>query len=180
VVAGARYCAEAGLADPKRTAVYGGSAGGYVVLAALAFHPEVFAAGVNLFGISDLEALSHDTHKFEAHYTDTLIGPLPQARDIYRARSPLYAADQIRAPLLTLQGLDDKAVPPSQSQAIYDAVKANGIPTAYIAFEGEGHGFRMAKNQLRTMTATHFFLAKVFGLTPPDELEAVEIDNLAL
>ncbi|BCW87993.1 hypothetical protein sos41_11300 [Alphaproteobacteria bacterium SO-S41] len=177
VVAGARYCVEAGLADGARTAVYGGSAGGYVVLAALAFHPDAFAAGVNLFGISDIEALAHDTHKFEAHYTDTLIGPLPEARDIYRARSPLYAADQIRAPLLTLQGLDDKAVPPSQSQAIYDAVKAKGIPTAYIAFPGEGHGFRKAENQRRTLTATHYFLAKVFGLQPPDDLEPVEIDN---
>ena len=159
-------------------AIYGGSAGGYVVLAALAFHPDVFKAGVNLFGISDLEALAADTHKFEAHYTDTLIGRLPEAKAIYRARSPLYAADRIRAPLLTLQGLDDKAVPPSQSQAIYDAVKAKGVPTAYIPFEGEGHGFRKAENQRRTLTATHYFLARVFGLAPPETLEPVAIDNL--
>lgn len=178
VVAGARYCAANGLADGDRMAVYGGSAGGYVVLAALAFHPDVFKAGVNLFGISDLEALAHDTHKFEAHYTDTLIGPLPEAKEIYRARSPLYAADAIRAPLLTLQGLDDKAVPPSQSQAIYDAVKAKGIPTAYLAFEGEGHGFRKAENQLRTLTATHYFLAKVFGLDVPADIPPLRIDNL--
>lgn len=178
VVAGARYCAANGLADPRRMAIYGGSAGGYVVLAALAFHPEMFAAGVNLFGISDLEALAADTHKFEAHYTDTLIGPLPEAREIYRARSPLHAADRIRAPLLTLQGLDDKAVPPSQSQAIYDAVKAKGVPTAYIPFQGEGHGFRKAENQRRTLTATHYFLARVFGLAPPETLEPVAIDNL--
>lgn len=178
VVAGARYCAAEGLADGARMAIYGGSAGGYVVLAALAFHPDVFKAGVNLFGISDLEALAADTHKFEAHYTDTLIGPLPQAKAIYRARSPLYAADAIRAPLLTLQGLDDKAVPPSQSQAIYDAVKANGVPTAYIAFEGEGHGFRKAENQRRTLAATHAFLARVFDLAPPEALEPVAIDNL--
>jgi dipeptidyl aminopeptidase/acylaminoacyl peptidase len=178
VVAGARYCAANGLADGNRMAVYGGSAGGYVVLAALAFHPDVFKAGVNLFGISDLEALAHDTHKFEAHYTDTLIGPLPEAKDIYRARSPLYAADAIRAPLLTLQGLDDKAVPPSQSQAIYDAVKAKGIPTAYLAFEGEGHGFRKAENQIRTLTATHYFLAKVFGLDLPEGVAPLAIDNL--
>jgi dipeptidyl aminopeptidase/acylaminoacyl peptidase len=178
VVAGARYCAANGLADGDRMAVYGGSAGGYVVLAALAFHPDVFKAGVNLFGISDLEALAADTHKFEAHYTDTLIGPLPEARDVYRARSPLYAADAIRAPLLTLQGLDDKAVPPSQSQAIYDAVKAKGIPTAYLAFEGEGHGFRKAENQIRSLTATHYFLAKVFGLDVPAGIEPLVIDNL--
>lgn len=178
VVAGARYCAADGLADGDRMAVYGGSAGGYVVLAALAFHPDVFKAGVNLFGISDLEALAADTHKFEAHYTDTLIGPLPEARDIYRARSPLYAADAIRAPLLTLQGLDDKAVPPSQSQAIYDAVKAKGIPTAYLAFEGEGHGFRKAVNQVRSLTAAHYFLAKVFGLELPAGIEPLVIDNL--
>ncbi|MFT3811705.1 MAG: prolyl oligopeptidase family serine peptidase [Micropepsaceae bacterium] len=179
VVAGARYCAANGLADAGRMTIYGGSAGGYVVLAALAFHPDVFKAGVNLFGISDLEALAHDTHKFEAHYTDTLIGPLPEAKDIYRARSPLYAADAIRAPLLTFQGLDDKAVPPSQSQAIYDAVKAKGVATAYIAYEGEGHGFRKAENLIRTLTGTHYFLAQVFGLTLPDELTPIAIDNLA-
>lgn len=178
VVAGARYCADNGLADGKRMAIYGGSAGGYVVLAALAFYPDVFKAGVNLFGISDLEALAADTHKFEARYTDTLIGPLPEAKDVYRARSPLYAADRIRAPLLTLQGLDDKAVPPSQSAAIYEAVKAKGVPTAYLPFAGEGHGFRKAENQIRTLTATHYFLAKVFGLTPPETLEPITIDNL--
>lgn len=179
VVAGARYCAASGLADGARMAVYGGSAGGYVVLAALAFHPDVFKAGVNLFGISDLEALAADTHKFEAHYTDTLIGRLPEAKAIYRARSPLYAADAIRAPLLTLQGLDDKAVPPSQSQAIYDAVKAKGIPTAYLAFAGEGHGFRKAENQIRSLTATHYFLARVFGLDVPADIPPLAIDNLA-
>jgi dipeptidyl aminopeptidase/acylaminoacyl peptidase len=178
VVAGARYCAANGLADPDKMAVYGGSAGGYVVLAALAFYPDVFKAGVNLFGISDLEALAHDTHKFEARYTDTLIGPLPEAKDIYRARSPLYAADRIAAPLLTFQGLDDKAVPPSQSEAIYQAVKAKGVPTAYLPFEGEGHGFRKAENQIRTLTATHYFLARIFGLHPPDNLEPIAIDNL--
>jgi len=160
-------------------AVYGGSAGGYVVLAALAFHPEVFKAGVNLFGISDLEALAHDTHKFEAHYTDTLIGPLPEAKDVYRARSPLYAADRIAAPLLTFQGLDDKAVPPSQSEAIYQAVKAKGLATAYLPFEGEGHGFRKAENQIRTLTATHYFLARIFGLHPPENLEPIAVDNLS-
>ncbi|MCC6918903.1 MAG: S9 family peptidase [Alphaproteobacteria bacterium] len=178
VVAGAHYCAGNGLADGARMAVYGGSAGGYVVLAALAFYPDVFKAGVNLFGISDLEALAADTHKFEARYTDTLIGPLPAAKDIYRARSPLFAADRIRAPLLTLQGLDDKAVPPAQSSAIYEAVKAKGVPTAYLPFEGEGHGFRKAENQIRTLTATHYFLAKMFGLTPPETLEPIAIDNL--
>ena len=178
VVAGARHCAATGLADPARMAIYGGSAGGYVVLAAIAFYPDVFAAGVNLFGISDLKSLAEHTHKFEARYTDTLIGPLPEAEAIYRARSPLYSADRIRAPLLTLQGLDDKAVPPEQSQSIYDAVKANGVPTAYIAFEGEGHGFRKAENQRRTLTASHYFLAKVFGLTPAEELEPLHIDNM--
>ena len=178
VVAGARHCAATGLADPARMAIYGGSAGGYVVLAAIAFYPDVFAAGVNLFGISDLKSLAEHTHKFEARYTDTLIGPLPEAEAIYRARSPLYSAENIRAPLLTLQGLDDKAVPPEQSQSIYDAVKANGVPTAYIPFEGEGHGFRKAENQRRTLTATHYFLARVFGLKPSEELEPLHIDNL--
>ncbi len=179
VVAAARFAAANGLADAARMAIYGGSAGGYVVLAALAFHPGVFSAGVNLFGISDLEALARDTHKFESRYTDILIGPLPEARDIYRARSPLYAADRIRAPLLTFQGSEDKAVPPSQSEGIYEAVKSKGIPTAYVLFEGEGHGFRKAENQRRTLTATHYFLARVFGLNPSDALEPLEIDNLS-
>ena len=177
VVCGARHCVETGLADGKRMAIYGGSAGGYVVLAALAFHPGVFAAGVSLYGISDLEALAADTHKFEAHYTDTLIGPLPEARAIYRARSPIHAADRIAAPLLLFQGLEDKAVPPSQSEAIHAAVKANGAATAYIAYAGEGHGFRKAENQIRTLTATRAFLAAVFGLSPREPLEPIEIDN---
>lgn len=179
VVAGARYCAAEGLADSQRMAVYGGSAGGYVVLASLAFHPDVFKAGINLFGVADLEALAADTHKFESRYCDTLVGPLPAAREVYRARSPIHAADRITAPLLTLQGLDDKVVPPAQSEMIFEAVKANGAAAAYLPFEGEGHGFRKAENQIRTLTATHYFLARVFGLHSPDNLEPIKIENLA-
>jgi dipeptidyl aminopeptidase/acylaminoacyl peptidase len=177
VVAAARYCAETGLADPARMAVYGGSAGGFAVLAALAFH-DVFAAGVNLFGVSDLEMLARDTHKFESRYLDVLVGPFPQAADLYRARSPLHAAHRITKPLLTLQGTDDKVVPPSQSEAIHAAVRANGVPCAYLAFEGEGHGFRKAENQARVLTATLSFLATVFGLPRPPDAEPLTIENL--
>ncbi len=177
VVSAARYCAESGLADPARMAVYGGSAGGFAVLASMAFH-DVFAAGVNLFGVSDLEALARETHKFEARYMDGLVGPLPDAVETYRARSPLHAAGRITKPLLTLQGLDDKVVPPAQSEAIVAAVKANGAAAAYLAFEGEGHGFRKAENQERALTATQYFLSKVFGLAMPENLEPIEIANL--
>jgi dipeptidyl aminopeptidase/acylaminoacyl peptidase len=179
VVAAARYCAETGLSDPARMAIYGGSAGGFAVLAALAFH-DVFAAGVNLYGVSDLARLAADTHKFESRYLDTLVGPLPASADIYRARSPLHAAHLITKPLLTMQGTEDKVVPPVQSEAIHAAVRANGVPCAYLAFEGEGHGFRKAANQERALTATLYFLSRVFGLNRDEPLEPLEIENLRL
>jgi dipeptidyl aminopeptidase/acylaminoacyl peptidase len=157
-----------GLADPARLAVRGGSAGGFTVLAVLA-RRDTFTAGVSYFGVSDLAALARDTHKFESRYLDRLVGPLPDAVDVYTARSPLSHLEGFSCPLLLLQGLDDEVVPPAQSDAIVDALAERGIPHAYLSFEGEGHGFRRAENQLRCVTAELSFYGQVFGFTPTGE-----------
>ena len=177
-VAVAQFLVEEGEADGERLVIEGGSAGGYTTLCALAFE-DVFAAGVNHFGVVDLETFAEDTHKFEARYLDLLVGAYPQERELYQERSPVDRADDIRAPLLTFQGLDDRVVPPSQSEQLIDALERNGVPYAYLAFEGEGHGFRRRENLLRVPTSTLSFLAQIFGFEPADELEPVEIKNLA-
>ena len=145
----------------------GGSAGGFTVLAVLA-RRDTFTAGVSYFGVSDLAALARDTHKFESRYLDRLVGPLPDAVDVYAARSPLSHLEGFSCPLLLLQGLDDEVVPPAQSEAIVDALAERGIPHAYLSFEGEGHGFRRAENQLRCLTAELSFYGQVFGFTRPE------------
>lgn len=178
VVDAAKAAAARGLVDPKRSVVKGGSAGGFVVLAALAFQKEVFAAGINYFGVSDMAVLARDTHKFESRYLDTLVGPLPQAEAIYAKRSPLSAVDNIRAPLLTLQGLEDKIVPPQQSAAIMARVEANGVPAAYLAFDGEGHGFRGAKAKQQSLQAELSFLGQVLGFTPADSVPRLKLRNM--
>jgi dipeptidyl aminopeptidase/acylaminoacyl peptidase len=177
-VAAARHLAEHGDADPDRTWVEGGSAGGYVVLCALTFDPEAFAAGVSYFGVADVEALATDTHKFESRYLDSLIGPYPEAIDVYRARSPVHFADRLERPLLLLQGLEDKVVLPNQAEMMADALDRKSIPHAYIAFEGEGHGFRKQENVRRALEATLGFVGRVFGFEPADRLEPVEIRHL--
>jgi dipeptidyl aminopeptidase/acylaminoacyl peptidase len=176
-VAAAQYLVTRGDVDPDRLAIEGGSAGGYTTLAALAFR-DVFAAGISLFGVGDLERLGLDTHKFESRYSHRLIGPYPEAADVYRARSPVHFLDQISCPVLVMQGLDDKVVPPSQAEAIVEALAANGIPHAYLAFEGEGHGFRGAAAIRRSLEAELSFLGQVFGFVPADELEPVEMPGL--
>ncbi len=176
-VAGASWLARQGKADPQRLVIRGGSAGGYTTLAALAMH-EVFSAGTSLFGISDIEALAHDTHKFESRYLDQLIGPYPESRALYVERSPIHHLDGFNAPLLLLQGLEDRVVPPNQSEMIFEALKARGIPTAYIAFEGEGHGFRRAENAIRAREAEYAFYARILGFTPAEPLPPVEIVGL--
>jgi dipeptidyl aminopeptidase/acylaminoacyl peptidase len=173
--AAARYAVRTGEADPKRIAIQGGSAGGYTTLMAVALRDE-FAAGVNYFGVVDTETLVADTHKFESRYLDLLIGPYPERADLYRERSPITHADRIRAPLLTLQGLDDRVVPPSQSEQLVEALKRNGVPHAYLAFEGEGHGFRKRESLVRSQQATLTFLGRVFGFEPADELPPLELD----
>jgi len=172
-----RYLAERGDIDPARVEISGGSAGGYTTLLALAIRDE-FAAGTSFYGVADLVTFHAETHKFESHYDDYLVGPWPEAIDLYRERSPVNHADSISRPLLLLQGLDDKVVPPAQSEVIVAALARRGIPHAYIAFEGEGHGFRKAQNMMRALEAHLSFLAQVFGFEPADELEPVRIEKL--
>lgn len=176
-VRGAQYLAATGRADPDRLLIRGGSAGGFTVLAALAFH-DVFAAGANYYGVSDMEALAHETHKFESRYLDQLVGPYPREKEKYRALSPIHRLDGFDKPLITFQGLEDKIVPPAQSEAIVAALKLHGVPVAYLAFPGEQHGFRDAKNIVRTYEAELYFYGRVLGFTPADDLEPVEITNL--
>lgn len=166
------------LVDGQRVVIRGGSAGGYTVLCALAFTTR-FAAGINYFGVADLEALATDTHKFEARYLDSLVAPLPAGREVYRQRSPVLHMDRCRGALLTLQGSDDKAVPPQQSRAIVDAARAAGCPVAYVEFAGEGHGFRQAANIERALQLELAFLGRVLGFTPAGEVPAIQIDNAA-
>jgi dipeptidyl aminopeptidase/acylaminoacyl peptidase len=165
VVAGVRFLVESGRVDPERTAIRGGSAGGFTVLAALAFH-DVFRAGANYYGVSDLEALARDTHKFESRYLDRLVAPLPEGRSIYEARAPIRHLQSFHAPLITFQGAEDKVVPPSQSRAIVAALQARGVPVVYIEFEGEQHGFRRAENIVRSLEAELDFYGRAFGFAP--------------
>jgi dipeptidyl aminopeptidase/acylaminoacyl peptidase len=175
--AAARHLGERGDADAARVQITGGSAGGYTTLMAMAVRDE-FASGVSYYGVADLVTFHGDTHKFESHYDAYLVGPWPEAADLYRDRSPIAHADSISDPLLLLQGLDDKVVPPSQSEVIVDALKRRGIPYAYIAFAGEGHGFRKAENVKRASEAHLSFLAQVSGFEPADEIEPVDVENL--
>jgi dipeptidyl aminopeptidase/acylaminoacyl peptidase len=178
VIAAARHLADAGHVDAKRIAIHGGSAGGFTVLAALS-QSSVFAAGGDFYGVADLEALARDTHKFESRYLDGLIGPWPAAKAVYDARSPINHLGGFSAPLLILQGAEDPIVPPNQAHMIRDALKARGTPVAYIEFAGEGHGFRRAENIIRAKEAELYFYGKVFGFTPADTIEPLEIENLA-
>jgi dipeptidyl aminopeptidase/acylaminoacyl peptidase len=173
----ARYLAGRGLVDENRLAIRGGSAGGYTTLCALAFR-DVFHAGASYYGVSDLVAMHQDTHKFESQYDQTLIGPYPERLDLYRARSPVHFADQIKVPVIFFQGLEDRIVPPNQSEMMVDALRAKGIPVAYIAFEGEQHGFRRAGTIKRALEAELYFYSRVFGFVPADEIEPVPIENL--
>lgn len=174
VIAAAAGIAAAGGADPDRLAIAGGSAGGWTVLCALTL-ADSFAAGISRYGVADLRRLAEDTHDFEARYLDSMVGPLPAAEALYVARSPLSRLDRLRTPLLIEQGLDDRVVPPSQSEAVRDALRANGVPHAYLAFEGEGHGFRRAETVIRQLEAEIAFLGGVFGFEP-DGIDPLELD----
>ena len=177
VVNAARFLVARGDVDPDRLAIRGGSAGGYTTLAALAFR-DTFRAGASHYGISDLESLARDTHKFESRYLDSLVGPYPERADLYRERSPANFVDRLSSALILFQGAEDRAVPPSQAQAMFDAVKAKGLPVALLLFEGEQHGFRQAKNIRRSLEAELAFYGRVFGFTPADAIAPVEIENL--
>jgi dipeptidyl aminopeptidase/acylaminoacyl peptidase len=162
-IAAATFLADEGRVDRDRMVIRGGSAGGFTVLASLAFG-DVFAAGSCSYGIADLSVLAADTHKFESHYTDQLIGPWPEARDVYEARSPIHHLDRFDTPLIVFQGLDDKVVPPSQSDMIVGALRSKGIECDYHAYEGEGHGFRKADTIVHQMNAELAFYQRVLAL----------------
>jgi dipeptidyl aminopeptidase/acylaminoacyl peptidase len=172
----ARHLVERGAADPRRVAIAGGSAGGYTTLCALTMR-DYFRAGANYFGLSDLVPFVEDTHKFESRYLDSLIGPWPEARDVYVERSPLTHVDSLACPLIVFQGLEDKIVPPNQSELIVDALRRKGLPVAYVPFEGEQHGFRKAENIKRSLEGEMYFYSQVFDFDLADPVTPVPIEN---
>jgi dipeptidyl aminopeptidase/acylaminoacyl peptidase len=174
---GARYLVAQGEADGNRLAIDGGSAGGYTTLAALAFR-DVFAAGASHYGVSDLAALTLDTHKFESRYLDRLIGPWHEAAGRYRERSPIHSAERLSCPVIFFQGLEDKVVPPNQAERMVQVLRERGLPVAYLAFEGEQHGFRRAETIRSTLEAELCFYGRVFGFRPAGDLPDLDIENL--
>jgi dipeptidyl aminopeptidase/acylaminoacyl peptidase len=173
----ARYLGRRGDVDGKRLAIRGGSAGGYTTLCALVFH-SVFAAGASYYGVADLETLAQDTHKFESRYEDSLVGPYPESAELYKKRSPVHFADRLSCPVILLQGLEDKVVPPSQAEIMIAALRAKGLPFAYVAFPTEGHGFREAANIQRSIEVELYFYSRIFGFSTADNITTVEIENL--
>jgi len=173
----ALYLASQSKADRQRLIIHGGSAGGYTTLAALAFR-DVFACGASYYGVSDLALLAADTHKFEARYLDRLVGPYPAEEERYQARSPLAHLSGFDRPVILLQGLEDKVVPPNQAELILAALKEKGVPAAYVPFAGEQHGFRQAKNIVRAREAELYFYSRVLQFPLPEPIEPVEIFNL--
>ena len=176
-VNGASYLVKQGLVDRERLAIRGGSAGGYTTLAALTFR-DVFRAGASHYGVGDLETLATDTHKFESRYLDRLVGPYPAERAVYLERSPIYHVDRLATPVILLQGLEDRVVPPAQAESMFAALKARGVPVAYLPFPGEQHGFRKAENIQRALEAELYFYSKVFGFPLAEPIEPVKIENL--
>jgi dipeptidyl aminopeptidase/acylaminoacyl peptidase len=175
----ARFLVAEGEADPDRLLVTGGSAGGYTTICALTF-TDVFAAGTSYFGLADLEQFADgNTHKFELRYEHTLVGPYPEARELYRERSPIHFTDRITTPMLVLQGADDEIVPPSQAELIVSALRERGIPHAYLLFEDEGHGFRKAETIVRSLEAELSFYRQVLGIESDEPLPPLEIANLS-
>lgn len=176
-VNGAKHLAGSGKADGDRLMIDGGSAGGYTTLCALTFR-KVFKAGASYYGVSDLEALEVDTHKFESRYSRSLIGPYPERRDLYVERSPVHFPDQLSCPVIFFQGLEDKIVPPNQAEMMVEALRQKNVPVAYVPFVGEQHGFRRAENIKRSLDGELYFYSRVFGFELADEIEPVEIENL--
>jgi dipeptidyl aminopeptidase/acylaminoacyl peptidase len=176
-VNGARFLATRGDADGNRLMIDGGSAGGYTTLCALTFRDQ-FKAGASHFGVSDAEALAKETHKFESRYLDNLIGPYPERRDLYVQRSPIHYAERLSVPVIFFQGLEDKVVPPNQAETMVEALRQKGVPVAYVAFEGEQHGFRRAENIKRALDGELYFYSRVFKFELADAVEPVPIENL--
>lgn len=176
-VNGAKEVAARGVVDGRRLAIRGGSAGGYTTLCALTFR-DLFQAGASFFGLTDLEQFIKDTHKFESRYLDGLIGPYPQRRDLYRARSPVHHTQRLSAPMIIMQGLEDKIVPPNQAELLVEALRRKGLPFAYLTFAGEQHGFRRAESIKRALEAELYFYSRVFGFALGTPAKAVPIENL--
>ena len=172
----ARHLVKQGLVDPDRVSITGGSAGGYTVLLSLT-RRDFYDAGASHYGIGDLELFIKETHKFEAHYCDRLIGPYPERADLYRDRSAIYFADNLKCPVILFQGLEDKIVPPSQAETFVEVCKKKRLPYAYVAFEGEQHGFRQARNIRRAFEGELYFLSRIFGFEVADGIEPVAIEN---
>jgi dipeptidyl aminopeptidase/acylaminoacyl peptidase len=174
----ARHLADLGEADGGRLLIRGGSAGGYTTICALTF-TDAFAAGASYFGIADLEPTPDGhTHKFELQYEHTLIGPYPEAAEVFRQRSPINYVDRISTPMLVLQGTDDEVVPQEQAEMIVEALRERRVPHAYLLFEGEGHGFRRAENIVASLEAELSFYAQVLGLDLEDDLPKLTIEHL--
>ncbi|MFH2040615.1 MAG: S9 family peptidase [Chloroflexota bacterium] len=176
-IQGANYLATQGLVDGKRMSITGGSAGGFTALCALAFH-KTFTAGVSRYGIGSLETLALDTHKFEAHYLDSLVGPYPVSQAVYYQRSPIHFIDQINAPILLMQGSEDKVVPPIQSERMFRALVEKGLPVAYVTFADEQHGFRKAGSIKRALEVELYFYSRIFSFPLTEFIEPIEIKNL--
>ena len=172
----ARYLVEHGMADGNRVWITGGSAGGFTVLLSLTKR-DFYAAGASHFGIGDLELFIKETHKFESHYVDTLVGPYPERADLYRDRSAVHFADRLKCPVILFQGLEDKIVPPSQAEEFVAVCEQKKLPYAYVAFEGEQHGFRQEKNIRRTMEGELYFVSRIFEVELADQIEPVKIEN---
>jgi len=179
-IALALHLAAAGRVDGGRCVIRGGSAGGFTALAAVCFqadrgHPGAFAAACSLYGVTDLSAMAADTHKFESRYLDGLVGPLPGAEEVYRARSPLFHAERLDRPVLLLQGTEDRVVPPSQAEVLVDALRRNGVPHAYVRFPGEGHGFSSSGTVIKALQVELAFYGKVLGFEPADRLPRLDL-----
>lgn len=170
------------MADPKRLAIDGGSAGGYTTLGALTFR-DVFTAGCSLYGVADLATLAGDTHKFESRYLDGLVGPYPEQKAVYEERAPICHMEKLACPILLLQGDEDKIVPPNQAELMYDAVKARGLPCSLKIYEGEQHGFRRSENIEDALNSELAFYGRIFKFQPSAgrdiDLPSLEIANLA-
>ncbi|WP_019506979.1 S9 family peptidase [Pleurocapsa sp. PCC 7319] len=176
-VNGAKYLVNQGKVDGERLVITGSSAGGYTTLAALTFR-NIFKAGASYYGVSDLEILAKDTHKFESRYLDRLVGKYPEEREIYQERSPIHFTEQLNCPVIFFQGLEDKVVPPNQAEMMFNAIKAKGLPVAYVAFEQEAHGFRMSENIKKALDSEYYFYARIFGFQPAESIDPIEIINL--
>ena len=172
--AAAEALAARGEVDEQKLVIRGGSAGGYTTLAALAFR-DIFAAGASHYGVADLAALARDTHKFESRYLDRLVGPYPERSDLYEERSPLSARDGFSCPVIFFQGAEDRIVPPNQAESMVEALRAKGVPVAYLLFEGEQHGFRQAANIVRALEAELSFYGQVLGFEPAGGIEPVTL-----